>query len=169
MLVDGVGIAAVNAPEAVVISGEQAAVERITERLVQQGRRVQRLAVSHAFHSALMEPMLEEFAGVAAQVVVGEPRIGLVSNVTGELVGPDSGFGSARYWVEHVRQPVRFAEGVRCVQTRGVTHFMEVGPGVGLSAAIEASLAPAEAVVVARLGKDRPELATVLGAVGSVV
>ena len=90
---------------------------------------MRRLAVSHAFHSALMEPMLEEFAGVAAGVV-GEPQIAVVSNVTGELAGP--GYGSARYWVEHVRRPVRFAEGVRFAEALGGDPVREVGPWVGV-------------------------------------
>ena len=76
------------------ISGAQAAVSAIADRFAEQGRRVHRLAVSHAFHSPLMEPMLEEFARVAARVEAREPQIGLVSNVTGELAGADSDFGS---------------------------------------------------------------------------
>ena len=66
LLGEGVGIAAINAPESVVISGAQAAVSAIADRFAEQGRRVHRLAVSHAFHSPLMEPMLEEFARIAA-------------------------------------------------------------------------------------------------------
>lgn len=96
LLGEGVGIAAINAPESVVISGAQAAANAIADRFAAQGRRVHQLAVSHAFHSPLMEPMLEEFARVAARVQAREPQLGLVSNVTGELAGPD--FGSAQYW-----------------------------------------------------------------------
>lgn len=124
------------------------------------------MAVSHAFHSPLMEPMLEEFARVAARVQAREPQLGLVSNVTGELAGPD--FGSAQYWVDHVRRPVRFADSARHLQTLGATHFIEAGPGSGLTGSIEQSLAPAEAMVVSMLGKDRPELASALGAAGQV-
>ncbi|MDR3662496.1 MAG: type I polyketide synthase, partial [Mycobacterium sp.] len=168
LLGEGVGIAAINAPTSVVISGAQDAVSAIADRFAEQGRRVHRLAVSHAFHSPLMEPMLEEFARVAARVEPREPRIGLVSNVTGELAGADGDFGSAQYWVEHVRRPVRFADSVRHLQMAGATHFIEVGPGSGLTGSIAQSLAPAEAVVVATLGKNRPELASVLGASGQL-
>ncbi|BBX97591.1 type I polyketide synthase [Mycobacterium lacus] len=172
-LVEGVGIAAINAPQSVVISGAQAAVTAIADRFAQQGRRVHRLAVSHAFHSPLMEPMLEEFARVAARVEAREPQIGLVSNVTGELAGAGGGlgssqYGSSHYWVEHVRRPVRFADSVRHLQTLGATHLIEVGPGSGLTGSIEQSLAPAEAIVVSMLGKDRPEVASVLGASGQL-
>ncbi|KAL80800.1 polyketide synthase Pks15, partial [Mycobacterium tuberculosis MD17749] len=158
LLGEGVGIAAINAPESVVISGAQAAANAIADRFAAQGRRVHQLAVSHAFHSPLMEPMLEEFARVAARVQAREPQLGLVSNVTGELAGPD--FGSAQYWVDHVRRPVRFADSARHLQTLGATHFIEAGPGSGLTGSIEQSLAPAEAMVVSMLGKDRPELAS---------
>ena len=167
-LCEGVGIAAINAPESVVISGPQAAVSAIADRFAAQGRRVHRLAVSHAFHSPLMEPMLEEFARIAGRVETREPQIGLVSNVTGELAGSAGDFGSARYWVEHVRRPVRFADSVRHLQTQGATHFIEAGPGSGLTGSIQQSLAPAEAVLASMLGKDRPEVASVLGAVGQL-
>ncbi|KJX75850.1 type I polyketide synthase [Mycobacterium lepromatosis] len=166
LLSEGVGIAAINAPESVVISGVQAAVSAIADKFAAQDRRVHQLAVSHAFHSPLMEPMLEEFVRVAAQIEVRKPQIGLVSNVTGELAGPD--FGSPQYWGEHVSRAVRFVDSVRHLQTLGVTHFIEAGPGSGLIGAIEQSLAPAEAVVVSILGKDRPELASVLGATGQL-
>jgi 4-hydroxyphenylalkanoate synthase len=168
LLGEGVGIAAINGPESVVISGAQAAVSAIAQRLAAQGRRVHRLAVSHAFHSPLMEPMLEEFARVAARVEAREPQIAVVSNVTGELAGADCDFGSAQYWVDHIRRPVRFADSVRHLQTRGATHFIEAGPGSGLTASIEESLASAEAVVLSVLGKDRPEAASVMGAAGQL-
>ncbi|MBV8181910.1 MAG: AMP-binding protein, partial [Mycobacterium sp.] len=166
LLHEGVAIAAINAPESVVISGAQPAVSAIAQRLAQRGRRVRPLAVSHAFHSPLMEPMLEEFARVAAQVEVRKPQIGVVSNVTAELAGPDTDFGSAQYWVKHIRRPVRFADSARHLQTYGATHFIEVGPGSGLTASIEQSLSPTEAVVVSVLAKGRPEVASLMGAAG---
>jgi 4-hydroxyphenylalkanoate synthase len=168
LLGEGVGIAAINAPESVVISGAQAAVSALADQFAAQGRRVHRLAVSHAFHSPLMEPMLEEFADVASRAEARAPQIGLVSNVTGELVGAEGDFGSAKYWEEHIRRPVRFADSVRHLQTLGATHFIEAGPGSGLTGSIEQSLAPAEAVVVSMLGKDRPEVASALGAAGQL-
>jgi acyl transferase domain-containing protein/acyl-coenzyme A synthetase/AMP-(fatty) acid ligase/NADPH:quinone reductase-like Zn-dependent oxidoreductase/acyl carrier protein len=166
MLGEAVGISAINAPESVVISGEQSAVSAIAQRLAAQGRRVHRLAVSHAFHSPLMEPMLEEFARVAARIEVRQPQIAVASNVTAELAGAGCDFGSAQYWVEHIRRPVRFADSVRRLETHGATHFIEAGPGSGLTASIEQSLSSAEAVVVSLLGKDRPEVASLLSAAG---
>src|SRR6185437_9404195 len=95
---EGVGIAAINAPKSLTISGAQAAVTAVADQFAARGRRVHRLAVSHAFHSPLMEPMLQEFAAIASRIETREPQIGLVSNVTGELVGAADDFGSARYW-----------------------------------------------------------------------
>jgi 4-hydroxyphenylalkanoate synthase len=140
LLGERVGIAAVNAPESVVISGAESAVSAIAQRFAAQGRRVHRLAVSHAFHSPLMEPMLEEFAGFAARVEPRQPQIPIVSNVTAELAGSDCDFGSAQYWVNHIRRPVRFADSVRHLQTHGATHFIEAGSGSGLTASIQQSL-----------------------------
>ena len=169
LLSDGVAIAAINGPESVVISGAQPAVSAIAHRLAEQGRRVHPLAVSHAFHSPLMEPMLEEFARIAARVEVRKPQIGVVSNVTAELARSGSDFGSAKYWVDHIRRPVRFADSARHLQTRGATRFIEVGPGSGLTAAIEQSLSPTEIEVVSVLAKGRPEVASLVTAAGQAV
>ncbi|KQH79051.1 polyketide synthase [Mycobacterium gordonae] len=138
LLGEGVSLAAVNAPDAVVLSGPQAAVGAVAKRLAAQGRRVQRLAVSHAFHSVLMEPVLDDFLASLAGLTVSEPRISLISNVTGEpAVG---GYGSARYWVDHVRRPVRFADGLRAAAALGGGTFVEVGPAAGLTADQDASV-----------------------------
>ena len=166
LLGERVGIAAVNAPQSVVISGAESAVSAIAQGFAAQGRRVHRLAVSHAFHSPLMEPMLEEFAGFAARVEPRQPQIPVVSNVTAELAGSDCDFGSAQYWVNHIRRPVRFADSVRHLQTHGATHFIEAGPGSGLTASIQQSLPSVESVVVSALGKDRSEMASLTGAAG---
>ncbi|WP_428342908.1 SDR family NAD(P)-dependent oxidoreductase [Mycobacterium sp.] len=168
LLGEEAAIAAINAPESVVISGGQRAVNAIAQQLAAQGHRVNSLAVSHAFHSPLMEPMLEEFGRIAAQVKAREPRIALISNVTAESTRAGGDFGSAQYWVKHIRQPVRFADSVRNLHTRGTTHFIEVGPGSGLTASIEQSLSPAEAVVVSLLGKNRPEVAALMSAAGQL-
>ncbi|WP_156767291.1 type I polyketide synthase, partial [Mycobacterium sp. E796] len=134
LLTESVSLAAVNGPSAVVISGEAAAVDAVADRLAEQGRRIHRLAVSHAFHSPLMEPMIERFAEVAGQIAPAEPRIALISNVTGQAAGP--GYGSPQYWVEQVRAPVRFADGIQLAETLGAGVFVEVGPGKALTAAV---------------------------------
>jgi acyl transferase domain-containing protein len=166
LLTDGVAIAAVNAQKSVVISGAEGPVGAVADRLAQQSVRVHRLAVSHAFHSVLVEPMIDEFARLIAEINAGEPRIDLVSNVTGQLAGAD--YGSAQYWVEHVRKPVRFLDGVRLAESLGANVFVEVGPGAGLTAAVEQSLSTEHAVAVATLARDRPEIGALLTAAGQL-
>lgn len=162
MLGHDVSSAAVNGPASVVISGAHDAVSAIADRLRGQGRRVHRLAVSHAFHSALMEPMIAEFTAVAAELSVGLPTIPVISNVTGQLVADD--FASADYWARHIRAVVRFGDSVRSAHCAGASRFIEVGPGGGLTSLIEASLADAQIVSVPTLRKDRPEPVSVMTA-----
>jgi acyl transferase domain-containing protein len=166
VLTDGVSIAAVNGPTAVVLSGPQAPVEALADRLARAGRRVHRLAVSHAFHSPLMQPMVAEFAAAMADIGVAEPRIGLVSNLTGQLAG--AGYGSPQYWAAHVGAPVRFFDGVRAAEAAGAGLFVELGPGAALTAAVDQSLSTARAVSVPTMAKDRPETESLLSAVGQL-
>ena len=157
----GADIAAVNGPQAVVLSGERAAVDAVVERLAATGRRVHPLAVSHAFHSLLMEPMIGEFSAVAAGIPAGEPRIELVANVSGQPAGP--GYGSPAYWVEHVRRPVRFLDGVRSAEALGAGLYVEVGPGAALTSSVEHAV---ETTAVVTMPRDRPEVDALLLAAG---
>ncbi|QQQ80046.1 thioester reductase domain-containing protein [Saccharothrix sp. 6-C] len=130
LLTPRVGLAAVNGPASVVVSGDEEAVLAVEAEMRARGRRTKRLAVSHAFHSYRMEPALEEFGRVAAKITYHAPVIPVVSNVTGtadaELTSPD-------YWVRHVREAVRFADCVRALDEQGVTTFVEVGPAAALT------------------------------------
>ncbi len=163
LLTTGVGIAAVNGPASVVISGAEDAVIAIADQLRADGRRVHRLAVSHAFHSPLMDPMIDEFVTVAAGLPIGKPTIPIVSNLTGQLAEDD--FASAAYWKRHVREAVRFADSVRFVHSAGGNRFLEVGPSSGLTASIEESLADTPVVTMSALRKDRPEPVALTNAV----
>jgi polyketide synthase 12 len=158
-----VGIAAVNGPASVVISGAQKAVAAVTDRLRATGRRVHQLAVSHAFHSPLMEPMIDEFATVAGGLAIGQPTIPIVSNVTGGLAGDD--FASAAYWKRHIREAVRFADSIRFAHAAGATRFFEVGPSGGLTVSIEECLPDSPVTTMSALRKDRPEPVTLTDAV----
>ena len=120
-------IAAVNGPQSVVISGAGQAVRAIVAELNQQGIKSKKLNVSHAFHSPLMEPILAPFLRVARTVNYAEPQISLVSNVTGEVIGHQ--IATPEYWARHIRQPVRFAAGMKTLhEERGVDIFVEIGP-----------------------------------------
>ena len=163
---EGVGIAAVNGPDSVVVSGGEQAVCAIADRLREQGRRVHRLAVSHAFHSPLMQPMLAEFEEIAAGIALAQAVIPIVSNVTGEVA--DEGFGSAQYWTRHIRETVRFADSARSLESAGVTRFCEVGPNSGLIAAIEQTLPNADISSASVLWKDRAEATSLFTAMGQM-
>jgi mycoketide-CoA synthase len=163
LLTAEVGIAAVNAPGSVVISGAEAAVLAVADQLRADGRRVHRLAVSHAFHSPLMDAMIDEFGTVAAGLDLGKPIIPIISNVTGQLAGDD--FATVAYWKRHVREAVRFADSVRFAHSAGANRFLEVGPNSGLTASIEESLADSPVVTMSALRKDRSEPETLIKAV----
>ncbi|MES4908498.1 type I polyketide synthase [Streptomyces sp. NPDC000395] len=163
-----VSIAAVNGPRSVVISGDESAVAEVAARFVEGGRKTKRLTVSHAFHSPLMEPMLEEFRGVVAGMSFRAPRIPLVSDVTG-APAPAELVCSPDYWVRHVREPVRFADGVASMGAAGVTAFLEIGPDGVLSAMAQDNLKERSGdggtVVVPALRRGRDEETALLTAV----
>ncbi|MGV9269557.1 type I polyketide synthase [Kitasatospora sp. NPDC003701] len=161
-----VGVAAVNGPRSVVVSGDEDAVARIAERLGADGRRTKRLTVSHAFHSPRMDGMLDRFREVLDGVTLNEPTIPVVSNLTGRPVAAGQ-LGTAEYWVRHVREAVRFHDGVQHLLGQGVTAFLELGPDGVLSALTRQSAGDRAAGVAAvpLLRRGRPEPDTVVAAV----
>ncbi len=125
-------VAAVNAPEGIVVSGGLDALAE-WEASFATARKITRLRVSHAFHSHLMDPMLEELESVVGGLSLNEPSIPIVSNVTGEILSGQEAT-SPEYWARHVRRTVRFCDGVRFLSRAGVTRFLELGPDGVLSA-----------------------------------
>ena len=124
---DAVSIAAVNGPSNAVISGASEAVDRIVERLAADGVKAVDLAVSHAFHSPLMEPILDRFEAIASEVTYSRPECCLISNVTGRMAAGGEAV-TATYWRDHIRRPVLFAESMSSLREKGCTHYLEVGP-----------------------------------------
>ncbi|MEU5545460.1 type I polyketide synthase, partial [Streptomyces sioyaensis] len=165
-----VSIAAVNGPKSVVIAGEDSTVAEIAGHFESEGRKVKRLQVSHAFHSPLMEPMLDEFRTVAESVAYAEPRIPVVSNLTGELAMAEE-LTSPEYWVRHVRDAVRFADGIQWLAEHEVTRFLEIGPDGTLTAMAQGCLdadTAADHLLVPALRKDRPEATGLLTVLAQV-
>ncbi|MGW3176443.1 SDR family NAD(P)-dependent oxidoreductase [Streptomyces sp. NPDC001153] len=159
LLVDGVGIAAVNGPSAVVVSGVEAEALRIKAHFEAEGRKTTRLKVSHAFHSPLMDPMLDEFRAIAAELEYGSPNIPIVSTLTGTTVDADE-IGTPEYWARHVGATVRFADAVQQLAALRVGTFLEIGPDAALTATGPDCMADADeadAVFVAALRRGREE------------
>nr|CAE45672.1 Borrelidin polyketide synthase, type I [Streptomyces parvulus] len=163
---EDVVIASVNAPGQVVIAGPEGGVERVVAAC---GARSRRLAVSHAFHSPLVEPMLGEFRRVVESVAFGVPSLRVVSNVTGAWVDPEE-WGTPEYWVRQVREPVRFADGVATLLDAGVRTFVELGPAGTLTSMVShcADATATSVTAVPTLRPDHDESRTVLSAAASL-
>ncbi|MFD7917557.1 type I polyketide synthase, partial [Streptomyces sp. NPDC059752] len=161
LLTDRVSIAAVNGPRSVVVAGDEDAARAVVEAFAD--RKSKRLTVSHAFHSPHMDGMLEDFRRVVEGLSFGAPRIPVVSNLTGALVSDE--MGSAEFWVRHVREAVRFLDGIHVLEAAGVTTYVELGPDGVLSALAQDCLAETDHAVFAPvLRSGRPEAETLVSA-----
>ncbi|MEV5481563.1 type I polyketide synthase [Streptomyces sioyaensis] len=153
--VPDVAIAAVNGPEAVVVSGTEADVLRIADHWREQGRPTSRLRVSHAFHSPLMEPMLDDFAAVLGELTFHQPSLPV--SPSADTSRP---FASAEYWLDHARHAVRFADALGALDDADV--LVELGPDAAL-----APLAGPDKPALPSARRDHPEVRTVVTALGS--
>ncbi|MFG2912108.1 SDR family NAD(P)-dependent oxidoreductase [Kitasatospora sp. NPDC048298] len=160
LLCERVGLAAVNGPRSVVVSGEEEAVLALAARFEKSTR----LTVSHAFHSPLMEPMQAEFALVAKAQSYGAPGIPIVSTLTGALAGAEE-LGSPDYWVDHVRRPVRFEPALRALAALGVRRLLELGPDAVLTAMAQDCL-DGDLAAAATMRRDSAETRELLGGLG---
>ncbi|MFD9415192.1 type I polyketide synthase [Streptomyces goshikiensis] len=163
LLTDRVSIAAVNGPRSVVVAGDEDVALAIAEAF--PDRKSKRLTVSHAFHSPHMDGMLDAFRQVVAGLSFEAPRIPVVSNLTGALVTDE--MGSAEFWVRHVREAVRFLDGIRTLEDAGVTTYLELGPD-GVLSALAQDCIERDAVFAPVLRKDRPEAEAVTTALARV-
>ncbi|MEU5692334.1 SDR family NAD(P)-dependent oxidoreductase [Actinosynnema sp. NPDC020468] len=151
-LTDGLDLAAVNGPRSVVVSGDADRVDAVVARWRERGRKAKRLTVSHAFHSAHLDPVLDAFRAVAAELSYAEPTIPLVSTVHGrlaefgELTTPD-------YWVAQLRGAVRFHAGIGAVHDAGARTYLELGPDPVLTALTLEGVEATTAVAALRSGK----------------
>ncbi len=166
---DRVSIAALNGPDSVVVSGDEDLATGIADAFAALGRKTSRLRVSHAFHSPHMEPMLAEFREVAESLTFHAPRIPIVSNVTGRLAAKLPAYEGcdAAYWVRHVREAVRFADGVARLDEQGVRTYLELGPGGVLTSMARAG-ADGDSLFVPALRARRPETPALLTAVAAL-
>ncbi|WP_190127109.1 type I polyketide synthase, partial [Streptomyces inusitatus] len=157
LLTDRVSIAAINGPRSVVIAGDESAALAVVGHFAD--RKSKRLTVSHAFHSPHMDGMLEAFRTAIENLSYDNPKIPVVSNLTGTLVGDD--MSTPDFWVRHVREAVRFLDGVRALEAAGVTTYLELGPDGTLSALAQGCVEGGDAVFAPVLRKNRPEADTV--------
>ncbi|RNG38291.1 type I polyketide synthase, partial [Streptomyces botrytidirepellens] len=157
LLTERVSIAALNGPMSVVIAGDEEAAREIAATFEAQGRKTKRLTVSHAFHSPRMDGMLDAFREVAQGLTYEAPRIPIVSNLTGNLVSAEE-ITSPDFWVRHVREAVRFLDGIRTLEAQGVTTYVELGPdGVLTAMAQDCVTSDSDTAFASALRKDRPE------------
>ncbi|WP_338894329.1 SDR family NAD(P)-dependent oxidoreductase [Streptomyces sp. TG1A-60] len=168
-LEDRVGVAAVNGPASVVVSGDRAVVEALAAGWREHGLRTRELRVSHAFHSPHMDGMLADFRQVVAGLTFHPPMIPIVSNLTGAVAGADE-LADPDYWTRQVRETVRFADGVARLDEQGVTRYLELGPdGVLTGMARECLAHRSDAVFLAPLlRRDRPEALSTTTAVAGL-
>jgi acyl transferase domain-containing protein/acyl carrier protein len=162
-----ISIAAVNGPASVVISGEKASVSAAVESLTAAGIKVQRLAVSHAFHSALMDPILDAFEQVARSVEYRTPRVGIISNLTGRAIEPAE-IGNAGYWRRHLREPVQFAAGIDALCEQGNRIFLEIGPAPTLVGMGRGFVSDPSVAWLPSLRKGHDDWATILDSLAAL-
>ncbi|MGH3167710.1 MAG: type I polyketide synthase, partial [Trebonia sp.] len=127
-----IAIAAVNAPESIVISGDTDAIEDMIRKLRDEGRKCRRLATSHAFHSGHMEPMLDEFREAAGKLTYRPPRIPVISGAHGDIASAEQ-LTAPDYWARQIRDTVRYADAVAILRDHGATTFLEITPAPALT------------------------------------
>lgn len=156
-----VSIAGINGPSNIVISGAGEAVQAILDRLEGEGVKSKRLVVSHAFHSPLMDPILEAFGEVAGTISYADPQIKLASNLSGELVESRT-LSDPGYWVRHLREPVQFARSMQTIGEGGYKIFLEIGPQPTLLGMGSRCLPGDDLVWLPSLRQGRPDWARML-------
>ncbi|WP_425575273.1 type I polyketide synthase [Streptomyces durmitorensis] len=164
------GVAAVNGPESVVVSGDRDEVLDLRDQLVADGKQAKLLKVDHAFHSPLMDPILEAFAGSIEAIPAGEQAIPVVSTRLGRVATLEE-LTSVEHWVNHVREPVRFFDAVEHTRAAGAQVFLEVGPGSTLASSTKEAFAGEgvdDAVVLSSSRRDRGAVEALVAALAQL-
>ncbi|WP_406164082.1 type I polyketide synthase [Streptomyces canus] len=159
-----IGIAAINAPDSTVISGQTETIDTVVAIAEAAGCRTTRLHVSHAFHSPLMHPMLDDYRQVLEQITYQSPTLPAVSSVTGETITDE--WTTPDYWIHQVREPVRFADTLTTLTDSGATTLLEIGPDAVLTTLATNQL-PTTAHAVATQRRNHPQPTTLLTALAT--
>jgi acyl transferase domain-containing protein/SAM-dependent methyltransferase len=160
-------VAAVNAPGQTVVSGRAEEVRSVARAFAERGVRVQPLAVSHAFHSPLVEPVLDAFEREAAAVRYSPPRVRVVSNLSGRLAEPGQ-LEQPAYWRRHVREAVRFGDGLAALAALRPDVLLEIGPHPTLVAFARTTLGESGPLLVPSLRKGREDWEQMLEAAAAL-
>jgi acyl transferase domain-containing protein/NADPH:quinone reductase-like Zn-dependent oxidoreductase/acyl carrier protein/short-subunit dehydrogenase len=161
-----VSIAAINGPVQTVISGEAASIAQVCQALATAGIRAKPLTVSHAFHSPLMEPILDRFESEVARTPLSAPRLRLISNLTGRVATAGE-ITTPSYWRRHVREPVRFGAGLETLAAMKPDCLIEIGPHptlLSLAAAVFGEGGPRRIASLQKASADWEQMLTALGA-----
>lgn len=160
---DRVSVAAYNSPRSTVLSGQRDPLIALTRRLAEQGLRTKELPVSHAFHSPLMEPILDRFERVVEKVALRPPGLPLIANSTGERAGAE--LTTSRYWRDQIRRPVYFAQGAVQLAELGCDVFIEIGPSATLLSLASECVADERCLWLPSLRRGKDDWATILASV----
>lgn len=163
---DSVSLSAENGPRSVVVSGAADAVDAVAVKAAQAGRRAKALTVSHAFHSPLMEPMLDGLGAVADSLRMTPPEVPLISNLTGDFVNGE--LGQSSYWTRHAREAVLFQSGMSKLMEAGCTVVVEIGPHPTLTPAWGAAQESSKLLCVPTLARNRDDVESVLEALAGL-
>ncbi|MBL8495665.1 MAG: type I polyketide synthase [Rhodocyclaceae bacterium] len=159
-------VAGINGPDETVVSGETAAVQATIAAFAKEGVRAEPMKVSHAFHSPLMRPMLAAFERAAGGVTRAAPEVRIISSMTGRVA--DAEWGSAKYWIEQLQSPVRYADAIRTAVESGIAAALEIGPHPVLAALGHRSLPDADIAWFSSLRRGRDDWTTWLGTLGDL-
>ncbi|PQO31703.1 type I polyketide synthase [Blastopirellula marina] len=161
-----VSVAAVNSPQQTVLSGAAEAIDAMATLCQNEGIRATRLTVSHAFHSELMEPILDEFEQAVASIEMKPASFPIAANLTGEL--SNDAFTKPDYWRQHLREAVRFADGIQAIANKGGNVFVEIGPQPVLSSLGRVSVPGKENAWLPSLRSGREDWQMMLNSLGEL-